>query len=93
MGTPIHIAPAVPADNDNEYDWCARLMASSEPWITLGRDLAECRAALYAVGRRATVDSALSGVIRTLGEEGELWLDTPTGPVAVRSGDLVVEEG
>jgi len=55
--------------------------------------LAECRAALYAVGRRATVDSALSGVIRTLGEEGELWLDTPTGPVAVRSGDLVVEEG
>jgi BirA family transcriptional regulator, biotin operon repressor / biotin---[acetyl-CoA-carboxylase] ligase len=54
--------------------------------------LAECRAALYAVGRRATVDSTFSGVIRALGEEGELWLDTPTGPVAVRSGDLVVEE-
>jgi len=50
MGTPIHIAPAVPADNDNEYDWCARLMASSEPWITLGRDLAECRAALVRPG-------------------------------------------
>lgn len=53
--------------------------------------LAECRAALHGVGRRATVDGTLSGVITALGEEGELWLATPEGPVAVRAGDLVVE--
>lgn len=46
MGTPIHIAAAAPDD----YEWCARAMASTEPWITLGRDLAECRAALIRPG-------------------------------------------
>jgi ribosomal protein S18 acetylase RimI-like enzyme len=29
-----------------EYDWAARLMASSEPWLTLGRDLDACIAYL-----------------------------------------------
>ena len=28
-----------------EREWCARLMAGSEPWITLGRDLGQCRSA------------------------------------------------
>jgi BirA family transcriptional regulator, biotin operon repressor / biotin---[acetyl-CoA-carboxylase] ligase len=54
--------------------------------------LAECRAALHGVGRRASVGASLTGTIRTIGEEGELWLDTPSGAVAIRSGDLVVEE-
>jgi BirA family transcriptional regulator, biotin operon repressor / biotin---[acetyl-CoA-carboxylase] ligase len=54
--------------------------------------LAECRAALHGVGRRATVDSTLAGTIRTVGEDGELWLDTPSGAVSIRSGDLVVED-
>lgn len=54
--------------------------------------LGECRSALHGVGLHATVDATLTGVIRTLGEEGELWLDTPSGAVAIRSGDLVVEE-
>ena len=53
--------------------------------------LGECRSALHGVGHRATVDGTLSGVIAALGEEGELWLTTASGPVAVRSGDLVVE--
>lgn len=44
--TPIHIAPAAPDD----YAWCASLMASSEPWVTLGRDLASCRDALNRPG-------------------------------------------
>src|SRR5512142_1051947 len=35
----IAIAPARPA----EREWCARLMAGSDPWITLGRDLRSCR--------------------------------------------------
>ncbi len=54
--------------------------------------LEECRAALHGVGRRATVDGTLTGVIRALGDEGELWLATRDGPVAIRAGDLVVEE-
>lgn len=42
----IAIAPAAPDD----VEWCARLMAASEPWITLGRDLPGCRAALVRPG-------------------------------------------
>lgn len=36
---PVHIEPAEPDDHES----CARLMASSEPWITLQRDLNACR--------------------------------------------------
>jgi BirA family transcriptional regulator, biotin operon repressor / biotin---[acetyl-CoA-carboxylase] ligase len=54
--------------------------------------LEECRAALHGVGHRARVDSTLSGVIRGLGDEGELWLETPGGARAVCAGTLVVEE-
>jgi [ribosomal protein S18]-alanine N-acetyltransferase len=36
---PVHIEPAEPDD----HEWCACLMASSEPWITLQRDLSACR--------------------------------------------------
>jgi ribosomal protein S18 acetylase RimI-like enzyme len=46
MEIPIHIAAAAPDD----YGWCAGLMASSEPWITLGRDLASCSATLARPG-------------------------------------------
>lgn len=46
MGTPIHIAAAEPED----LEWCARMMASSEPWITLRRDLEGCRVALVRPG-------------------------------------------
>lgn len=31
-----------PASEDDR-EWCAQLMASSEPWITLGRSLETCR--------------------------------------------------
>ncbi len=30
---------------EGEREWCARLMAGSDPWITLGRGLEACRAA------------------------------------------------
>jgi ribosomal protein S18 acetylase RimI-like enzyme len=43
---PIHVSAAAPDD----YAWCARLMASSEPWITLGRDLGSCRDVLTRPG-------------------------------------------
>jgi BirA family biotin operon repressor/biotin-[acetyl-CoA-carboxylase] ligase len=54
--------------------------------------LEEIRSALYAVGRPAKVDRTLAGIIRTVGEEGELLLETPSGGVAVHAGDLAVEE-
>lgn len=46
MHMPVQITAAAPDD----YEWCARLMASSEPWITLERDLPGCHAALVRPG-------------------------------------------
>lgn len=46
MEIPVHIAAAEPDD----YGWCAGVMASSEPWITLGRDLASCARVLARPG-------------------------------------------
>src|ERR1019366_943606 len=46
MGIPLRIVAAAPDD----YEWCAGVMASNEPWITLGRDLEACRAALVRPG-------------------------------------------
>jgi [ribosomal protein S18]-alanine N-acetyltransferase len=43
---PVHIAPATPDD----HEWCARRMASSEPWITLRRDLESCHGVLARPG-------------------------------------------
>ncbi len=53
--TDLSIGPAT----EPEREWCARLMASSDPWVTLGRKfedcLARCRRSEYAllVARRA----------------------------------------
>src|ERR1700676_1576943 len=38
MEKQIHVTAAAP----NDYAWCAGLMASSEPWITLRRDFGSC---------------------------------------------------
>lgn len=35
----VDISPA----SESDRDWCAELMAGSDPWITLGRGLEECR--------------------------------------------------
>ncbi len=35
----LEIGPA----QDTEREWCARLMAGSDPWVTLGRGLDACR--------------------------------------------------
>ena len=36
---------AIGEATSDEREWCAQLMAASEPWITLGRGLDQCRAA------------------------------------------------
>ncbi len=46
METSLQIAAAAPDD----YEWCTRVMASSEPWITLRRHLEDCRAVLVRPG-------------------------------------------
>jgi ribosomal protein S18 acetylase RimI-like enzyme len=51
MGTSIEIGCASP----EEYEWCARVMAESEPWITLQRDLEGCRAAVTRPGTEVFV--------------------------------------
>ncbi|MFZ0891153.1 MAG: biotin--[acetyl-CoA-carboxylase] ligase [Thermoplasmata archaeon] len=56
------------------------------------RTLEACRAALYGVGKLAVIDGTMRGTIRALGEEGELWVDTDRGEVAIRAGEVVVEE-
>jgi ribosomal protein S18 acetylase RimI-like enzyme len=30
------------ASTDEQVQWCASIMADSEPWLTLGRDVAQC---------------------------------------------------
>ena len=51
MPVTLDITPAAGGDQE----WCARLMASSEPWITLGRDLRGCELALRVPGRELFV--------------------------------------
>ena len=40
VSVPLSIIPAT----DAEREWCAQVMASTDPWITLGRNLEQCRA-------------------------------------------------
>ena len=44
------ISAAKENEHDCDYEWCARLMSSNEPWITLGRGLEGSRAALRRPG-------------------------------------------
>lgn len=73
----------------------AALLASSRSRTTGGREelLALCRRHLWGVGRRAWVDGRPVGRIVALGDEGELWVEEGGERVAIRTGDLRVEEG
>ncbi len=41
-----------------EREWAARLMAGTEPWITLGRGLESCRASCNQTGRQLYIARA-----------------------------------
>ncbi len=47
-----HIPPSltITQAQEPEFEWCAQLMAGTEPWITLRRDIEQCRAALRRPG-------------------------------------------
>lgn len=47
-----------------------------------------CRPLLYGVGEPVTVDGRPAGTIEGLGDDGELWLATPTDRVAIWAGDV-----
>ncbi len=54
MNSAVQIGPAASGD----YEWCARLMVASEPWITLKRDLEGCRTTLTRAGTELFVARA-----------------------------------
>lgn len=51
------------------------------------------RQRLFGVGRWATVDGRSAGRILGLGDEGELWVEREGERMAIRTGDLRVDEG
>ena len=51
-----------------------------------------CRRSLYGRGRVARVDGRPVGVIRDVGDGGELWVEGEHGREAVWAGDLTIEE-
>jgi BirA family transcriptional regulator, biotin operon repressor / biotin---[acetyl-CoA-carboxylase] ligase len=63
---------------------------SSDDGTRRAREL--CRKMLYGVGRAVTVDGRPAGTIESLGDEGELWVATPTDRVAIWAGDVRVRE-
>lgn len=65
----IEITP-IAAD---DLDWCARLMAGNEPWISLGRDYAACRDALSHPSKERYI-------VRADGERAGLLILDLTGP-------------
>jgi BirA family biotin operon repressor/biotin-[acetyl-CoA-carboxylase] ligase len=54
--------------------------------------VAACRRSLYGRGRSARIDGRPVGVIRDLGDEGQLWVEGEGGARAVWAGDLTIEE-
>lgn len=52
----------------DEFEWCAALMASTDPWIALGRNLEACREAMrlpgYTVWMARGEDGELLGFLR-----------------------------
>lgn len=52
----------VPARDAADHEACARMMAASEPWITLGRSYERCLAAVSDPSRELHVARANAGV-------------------------------
>jgi len=57
MPSLVQIAAATASD----HEWCARLMASIDPWITLKRDLDECRDTLLRPGTELFIATEADG--------------------------------
>jgi ribosomal protein S18 acetylase RimI-like enzyme len=55
--SPENIPPplTITRAQEPEFEWCAQVMAGTEPWITLRRDLEQCRTTLRRPGRELYV--------------------------------------
>lgn len=77
------------AAGDADREWCAQLMASTDPWLTLGRDfaacLARCRAPEFVV-LMARRDSAPCGfvLLHPTGVAGSPYIASIATSAAVR---------
>ena len=49
------------AGREEDQEWCARLMAGSEPWVTLGQDLELCRQKVARAGKELFVAEGGAG--------------------------------
>lgn len=49
------------AGREEDQEWCARLMARSEPWVTLGQDLELCRQKVARAGTELFVAEGGAG--------------------------------
>jgi [ribosomal protein S18]-alanine N-acetyltransferase len=49
------------AGREADQEWCARLMAGSEPWITLGQDLELCQQKVARAGTELFVAEGSAG--------------------------------
>jgi len=88
------VAPPPSLDDVEELVVAAALAAarSARDPAQSARGLAECRAALFGIGRRAWVDGVPRGRIRGLADDGALLLEDGPDLVSIRAGDLRVEE-
>jgi ribosomal protein S18 acetylase RimI-like enzyme len=50
-----------PAAGDDDFEWCAQLMSTSDPWIALQRSIEQCRASLHRPGRELYLATDASG--------------------------------
>ncbi len=57
-----------------------------------GAMVVACRRSLYGRGHSARIDGQRVGIIRDLGDDGELWVEGDHGRQAVWAGDLTIEE-
>ena len=92
MASDLHMAAA----DADDRDWAARLMARSEPWITLGRTLDTCRLVcrnldyLVFVARRSEIRCGFA-LLHPRGVVGSPYLATIAVDDAYRSQGIGTE--
>jgi BirA family transcriptional regulator, biotin operon repressor / biotin---[acetyl-CoA-carboxylase] ligase len=88
------VVPPPEVDEVEELVVAAALQAARRVRDATARTLLreECRRKLWGVGRRAVLDGRPVGTIVALGDEGELWVESAGERMAIRTGDLRVEE-
>jgi BirA family biotin operon repressor/biotin-[acetyl-CoA-carboxylase] ligase len=88
----VHPPPSlvrIEEDVAASIDRTSAVLASPEGSDVVRR---RCEELLYGLGRRVSVDGRMVGRIQGVGAEGELWVDSGGRRVAIRAGDVSVED-